>query len=195
MIVAAETTQDLLNPLEASASVAHQITFLCRRLDARIRVALIENDHEIPSYDSPDFHSKLLHHITDVLNTAISKQQYDITIALLVALQTLMREVCAGWAKLDDSTIKETRLLMWKLINTLTDSAGAEVPLEACNVLRAGLEAFYPSAMERSAFLMLLLSEGESNSSMTQLLDLLLNDLAEHIRSTDPGVTVKGRYL
>lgn len=194
MIVAAETTQDLLNPLEASASVAHQITFLCRRLDARIRVALIENDHDIPSYDSPDFHNKLLNHITNVLNTAISKQQYDITIAMLVALQTLMREMCSGWAKLDNSTVKQTRLLMWKLINTPVDSVGAEVPLEACNVLRAGLEAFYPSAMERSALLMLLLSEGEANSSMTLLLDLLLTDLAELIMSPDSEVTVKGRY-
>lgn len=158
-------------------------------------MALIENDHDIPLCDSPDFHNKLLSHICNVLNTAITQGQHDITIAMLVALQTLMRQVCAGWAKLDDSAVKETRLLMWKLINSPVDSVGTEVKLEACNVLKAGLEVFYPSAMDRSALLMLLLSEGESNPSMTQLLDLLLTDLAENIMSTDAGVANKGRYI
>jgi len=192
-ILAAKTVQDLLDPAEASSSLAHHITFLCRRLDAKIRVALIENDSDIPLHDSTDSYNPLLSLICNVLNTAISKGQHDVTIAMLVALQTLMRQASAGWAKLDDSAVKDTRLLLWKLINTAIGTVGAEVQLEVCNVLKAGLEVFYPNAVERSTLLMLLLSEGESTSNMGPLLDLLLTNLAEDILSVDPGVTVKER--
>jgi len=179
--------------MEASSSLAHHITFLCQRLDAKIRVALIENDSDIPLHDSADSYNTLLSLICNVLNTAISEGQYDVIIAMLVALQTLMRQASAGWVKLDDRTVKDTRLLLWKLINTAVGTAGAEVQLEVCNVLKAGLEVLYPNAVERSALLMLLLTEGESTPNMGSLLDLLLTDLAEDIMSVDPGVTVKER--
>ena len=181
--------------MEASSSLAHHITLLCRQLDAKIRVALIENDSDIPVHDSTNSYNTLLRLICNVLNTAISEGQHDVTVAMLVALQTLMKQVSAGWAELDDSAIKDTRVLLWKLVNTAADSAGAEVQLEVCNVLKAGLEVLYPNAVERSALLMLLLSEGESTPSMGPLLDSILTDLAEDIMSADPGVTVKERYM
>ena len=193
VILAAKTVQDLLDPMEASSSLAHHITFLCQRLDAKIRVALIENDSDVPLHDSTDSYNTLLSLICNVLNTAISEGQHDVTIAMLVALQTLMRQASAGWVKLDDRTLKDTRLLLWKLINTAVGTAGAEVQLEVCNVLKAGLEVLYPNAVERSALLMLLLTEGESTPNMGSLLDLLFTDLAEDIMSVDPGVTVKER--
>ena len=156
-------------------------------------MASIENDHDVTLCDTPDFYNTLLSHICNVLNTAIiTEGQHQITIAMLVALQTLMRQVHAGWAKLDDSAVKETNLLIWKLINAPVDSVGAEVQnKEACNVLMAGLEVFYPNTMEKSALLMLLLTEG----APTQLLDYLLTHLADNITSTDPGETAKGRYM
>lgn len=187
-ILAAKTVQDLLDPAEASSSVAHHITFLCQRLDAKIRVALIENDCDVPLRDSSDSCNTLLRLICNVLNTAVSEGQHNVTIAMLVALQTLMKQVSACWAELDDSAIKEARVLLWKLVNTSADSVGTEVQLEVCNVLKAGLEVLYPSAVERSALLMLLLSEGESTPNMGPLLDLILTDLAEAIMSADPGV-------
>lgn len=156
-------------------------------------MALLENDCDVPLRDSTDSYNTLLSLICNVLNTAISEGQRDVTIAMLVALKTLMKPVCAGWAELDDSAVKETRLLLWKLINTAVDSIGAEVQLEVCNVLKAGLEVLYPNAVERSALLMLLLSEGESTPNMGPLLDLLLTDLAEEIMSADPGVTANER--
>ena len=192
-ILAAKTVQDLLDPAEVSSSLAHHITLLCRCLDAKIRVALVENDSDDPLHDSNDSYNTLLSLTCNVLNTAISEGQHDVTIAMLAALQTLMRQVSAGWAELDDSAVKDTSLLLLKLINTAVDSVDAEVQLEVCNVLRAGLEVFYPDAVEKSALLMLLLSEGESTPSMGSLLDLLLTDLAKDIMSAEPGVTAKER--
>lgn len=189
--------EDLLDPLEASSSLAHHVAFLCRRLDAKIQVALIQKDSaqlcdDVQLCDTSDLHNI---HICNVMNTAITEGQHDVTIAMLVTLQTLMKQVCAGWAKLDDSAVKEMRHLLWKLVCAPADSVGVQVQLEACNVLKAGLEVFYPSAMERSALLMLLLSEEESTPNMAPLLDLLLTDLAKEIMSADPGTTVKGRYM
>ena len=192
-ILAAETVQDLLDPVEASSFLAHHITLLCRRLDSKIRVALVENDSDIPLRDSTDSYNTLLSLICNVLNTAISEGQHDVTIAMLVALQTLMRQASAGWAELDDSAVKETRLLLWNLIKSAVDTVGAEVQLEVCNVLKAGLEVFYPNAVERSALLMLLLSEGESTPNMGRLLDMVLTDLAEDVMNADSGVTAKER--
>lgn len=192
-IIAAKTVQDLLDPVEASSFLAHHITLLCRRLDAKIRVALVENDSDVPLHDSTDSYSTLLSLICNVLKTAISEGQCDATIAMLVALQTLMRQASAGWVELDDSAVKDTRLFLWNLINTAVDTVGAEVQLEVCNVLKAGLEVFYPNAVERSALLMLLLSEGESTPNMGRLLNMVLTDLAEYVMSTDPGVTAKER--
>ena len=190
IILAAKTVQDLLDPGVASSSLAHHITFLCRGLDAKIRVALIENDSDVPLCDSTDSYETLLSLICNVLNTAISEGQHDVTIAMLVALQTLMRQASAGWAALDDGTVKDTRLLLWKLINT---AVGADVQLEVCNVLKAGLKELYPNAVEKSALLMLLLTEGESTPNMGPLLDLLLTDFAQDIMNVDAGVTVKER--
>ena len=62
-------------------------------------------------------------------------------------------------------------------------------------MLKAGLEVPYPNAVEKSALLMLLLSEGESTPNMAPLLDLLLTDLAEDIMSADPGATAKERFV
>lgn len=183
--------QDLVNPLDAISSLAHNITFLCKRLDAKIQVASVENG-EIPlSGPSDDSHD--MSRICSVLNTAITEGHQDVTVTMLVALQTLMRQVCAGWAKPDVSDVSKTRLLLWKLICAPADSVGAEVQLETCNVLKAGLEVFYPTTVDRSALFMLLLSEGDSTPGMAQLLDILLIHLADSILNSDPGVSLKGR--
>ena len=192
-ILAAKSVQDLLDPVEASSFLAHHVTLLWRRLDAKIRVALIENDTDVPLRDLTDSYNTLLLLICNVLNTAISEGQRDVTIAMLVALRTLMWQASVGWAELDDSAVKDTRLLLWNLVNTAVDTVGVEVQLEVCNVLKAGLEVFYPNAVERSALLMLLLSEGESTPNIGRLLDMLLTDLAEEVMNTDPGVTAKER--
>lgn len=192
-ILAAKSVQDLLDPVEASSFLAHHVTLLWRRLDAKIRVALVENDTDVPLRDLTDSYNTLLLLICNVLNTAISEGQRDVTIAMLVALRTLMRQASVGWAELDDSVVKDTRLLLWNLINTAVDTVGVEVQLEVCNVLKAGLEVFYPNAVERSALLMLLLSEGESTPNIGRLLDMLLTDLAEDVMNTDPGVTAEER--
>ena len=192
-ILKAKSVQDLLDPVEASSFLAHHVTLLWRRLDAKIRVALVENDTDVPLRDLTDSYNTLLCLICNVLNTAISEGQRDVTIAMLVALRTLMKQASVGWAELDDSVVKDTRLLLWNLINTAVDTVGVEVQLEVCNVLKAGLEVFYPNAVERSALLMLLLSEGESTPNIGRLLDMLLTDLAEEVMNTDPGVTAKER--
>ena len=172
------------------SSLAYHITFLCRRLDAKIQVALIENcDIHLPGL--PDSHN--MSRICSVLNTAITGGQLDVTVAMLVALQTLMKRVSVGWAKLDDDAVKETKLLLWKLICAPPDSIGVEVQLETCKVLKAGLEVFYPSAVEKSTLLMLLFSEDDSSPGMSQLLGLLLTHLAEDVMSSIPGVSLKGR--
>ena len=172
------------------SSVAHHIAFLCRRLDARMLVASVENSG-IPATGSSD--SQNMSRICSVLNTAVSEGQQVVTVSMLVALQTLMKRVCAGCAEIDDSSVKETRLLLWKLICAPVDSVGAQVQLETCKVLKAGLEVFYPNAVERSALLMLLLSEGGSTSGIVLLLDLVLTDLAENLMNSDPEVSLKGR--
>ena len=183
--------QDLINPLDAMSSLAHHITFLCKRLDAKIQVASIENG-EIP-LSSPSDDSHDMSRICIVLNTAITEGHQDVTVTMLAALQTLMRRVCAGWAKPDVSDVTETRLLLWKLICAPADSVGAEVLLETCNVLKAGLEVFYPTAVDWSPLLMLLLSEQDPTPGMTLLLDILLIHLADTILNSDPGVSLKGR--
>ena len=185
--------QDLLDPVEASSFLAHHVTLLWRRLDAKIRVALVENDTDVPLRDLTDSYNKLLRLICNVLNTAIGEGQHDVTIAMLVALRTLMRQASVGWAELDDSFVRDTRLLLWNLINTAVDTVGVEVQSEVCNVLKAGLEVFYPNAVERSALLMLLLSEWESTPNIGRLLDMVLTDLAEDVMNTDSGVTAKER--
>ena len=184
--------QDLVNPLDAMSSLAHHITFLCKQLDARIQVASIENG-EIPlsSPSSDDSHD--MSRICSVLDTAITEGHQDVAVAMLASLQTFMRRVSAGWAKPDVSEVTKTRLLLWKLICAPADSIQAKVQLETCNVLKAGLEVFYPTAMERSALLMLLLSEGNSTPGMAQLLDILLIHLANKITNSDPGISLKGR--
>ena len=155
-------------------------------------MALIENE-DIQFCDSSDLCD--MSHIYNVLNTAITEGQHHVIIAMLVALQTLMKQVSKGLTKPDDNSVKEMKHLVWKLVCSSTDSVGAEVKLEACKVIKTGLEVFYPSAMERSALLMLLLSEGESSSDMALLLNLLLTDLAENITGTNPEASSsKERY-
>ena len=149
-----------------------------------------END-DIHLHGSPDSHS--MSRICSVLSTAITKGQRHVTIAMLAALQTLVKLVKAGWAKVEDGAVKETKSLLWKLIYTPPDSVGPDVQLEACKVLKSALEVFYPSVTERSALLMQLFSEETSAPGMAQLLGLLLTYLAEDTLNSDPRVSLKAR--
>ncbi|PFX24720.1 putative E3 ubiquitin-protein ligase HECTD4 [Stylophora pistillata] len=188
---AAVTTQDSVDPMEASSLLAHHITYLCRRQNAKTKVAVIENE-EIYFGDTSDFCS--IRHICNVLNAAITNGQHDVTIAMLVALQTLLIQVSKSTIKLDDNSVKEVKHLVWKLVQSPSDSIGAEIKLEASKVLTVGMEVFYSTPLERSALLMLLLSEGESSSDMAILLNFLLTNLTENLMSHKPEASSKARF-
>lgn len=186
----AVTTQGSVDPVEASSLLAHHITYLCRRQDAKTKVTSTKNE-EIHFGDTSDFCS--IRHINNVLNAAITNGQHDVTIAMLVALQTLMIQVSERANKLDDNSVKGTKHLVWKLVQSPADSVGAEIKLEAFKVLTVGLEVFYSTPSERSALLMLLLSEGESSSDMAMLLNFLLSNLTENLMSHKPGASSNER--
>lgn len=190
LFLSSDCEHDLLDPLDAISSLAHHITFLSQCLDAEIHVASKENGGSSLSGSSESYTVSC---ICSILNTAITEGQRDVTVAMLAALQTLMRQVNAGWAKLDENDVTETRRLLWKLICAPADSVEASVQLETSKVVKAGLETFYPTATERSSLLMLLLLEGHSTHGRAQLLDILLIHLAEKITHSDPRLSYKER--
>lgn len=165
--------------MDTISSLANQITYLSKRLDAKIQVALMESSG---SSDSPD--ASIL---CSLLKTAISEGQEDIIVAMLAALQTLVRRVSAGGSTLGEREATEVQLLLWKLISSPDLSVSAEVQRESCNVLKAGLQVLYRTAEEKNALLMLLLSEGHSSPGMRQLLDALFPYLAEELMNSEPG--------
>ncbi|XP_068681108.1 probable E3 ubiquitin-protein ligase HECTD4 isoform X3 [Montipora foliosa] len=181
---------DLLDPKDVILSLANHITFLSKRLYAKIQVASIE-ECERPASGFSDSQDANL--ICSVLNTAITEGQQDVLVAMLAALQTFLSQVLAGQAKLEESDVTGLRLVLWKLVCSPSGSIGADVQLQSCNVLKTGLEVFYPTEEEKNALLMLLLSEGDSSSGMTKLLDILFIHLAEEMMNNEPGVSSIGR--
>ena len=162
-------------------SLSHHITFLCKAQDAELS---FENGN-FKLNDS--FDSQHIGSICEILRTAISNGQHGITMSMLVALQTLMKQVCTGQAELDNSAVENTKLLLWDLLSSRHDSVAFEVVKEACNVLRAGFGVFYPCVKQRSLLVIHLLSEGVNNSAMAHLLALLLSDLADNAMRSIPG--------
>lgn len=173
--------------MDTISSLANHITFLSKRLDAKIQVASMESSG---SSDSPD--ASIL---CSLLNTAVSEGQQDIILAMLAALQALLRRVSAGGSTLGEREATEVRLLLWKLVNSPDLTVRTEVQRESCNVLKTGLQVFYRTAEEKNALLMLLLSEGHSNSGMRQLLDVLFLYLAEELMNSEPERSSIGKLV
>lgn len=59
--------------VEVLLFLVYYIIFLCRRLDVKIRVVLVENDFDVLLYDLIDFYSILLSFIFNVFKIVISE--------------------------------------------------------------------------------------------------------------------------
>lgn len=59
--------------VEVLLFLVYYIIFLCRRLDVKIRVVLVENDFDVLLYDLIDFYNILLSFICNVFKIVISE--------------------------------------------------------------------------------------------------------------------------
>ena len=119
--------------------------------------------------------------ICDVIETAIKNSDHSTLLCLLIALQPLLKLASSRATPLTEDVVKQTRSLAWKLVCAHTDVIGAQIQREACDVLLSGRSVFYPSLVEQSALVTVLLSETDATTGLVVFRNQLLSELASEL--------------
>lgn len=161
---------------ETISSVAIQIAFLCKTVEATISTESVDCLSLCDQENILD--AQFLALLCEVLQEATTREQRQVVLCVLTALQALLRAAFRASVCLEDSAIKHLKTVVWPLVAGQTDIVDYCVQKEACVVLITGLSVFYPSSQEISAIVMDLLSEVDSATGLIVFRDLLLSHLA-----------------
>ena len=131
--------------------------------------------------------------LCDVLEKAITIHQEHVVLCVLTALQSLLRVASMVGDHLEDSGMKQLKTVIWKLVAARADTVSSNIQKEACRVLCAGLDVFYPDTSERNALLAMLLAEVDGSTGLVVVRDLLLCELAT--RLNDDGLHDSNRDI
>lgn len=161
---------------QVQIGIAEQIVFLCRTLQSSLHtVHNIDPDPDL-AFDSCD-----LRLICEVLETSMKTDNRPTVLCLLIALQPILTAASLSETYLNDDILKQTRAFAWKLVCAQTEFVGSRMQEEACRVLLSGKRLFYPSDLEQSAFLTVLLGETDDTTGLILFRNLLLSDLADEL--------------
>uniref|UniRef100_A0A3Q2YHY1 HECD4 ligase n=1 Tax=Hippocampus comes TaxID=109280 RepID=A0A3Q2YHY1_HIPCM len=90
--------------------------------------------------------------------------------------------------------VRRAGLLLWQLLMAPVDQIGAEIQREVCLAISSGLNTLYQGETELNKLLKLVLSEGERNSGLSQLRDVILTNMADLLQKNRFGSEEDDHY-
>lgn len=150
--------------------VSISISLLCNIIEAQLNEGMSISE---PIDDS------CLQLVHDVLHLAIIGKNQNTIVCLLHTLELFLKLTIFNELTPDTQLVKNLRSLVWMLV--CSDST--QVQIDAGKAFVCGLNLFYPEAKEKSALLMVLLTEKESIGAM-RLQEMLLTELAWQLNTT-----------
>ncbi|XP_062874264.1 probable E3 ubiquitin-protein ligase HECTD4 isoform X2 [Trichomycterus rosablanca] len=124
--------------------------------------------------------------ICDIMEKAMVNSDTCIIRCILVVFQVVFRFFNPPLEHSRES-LKHSRLLLWQLLMAPVDQIGEEIQKEVCLAISAGLNVLYQGELELNNLLKLVVTEGERNSCLSQLRDIILINLADQLQKNRFG--------
>ncbi|KAL4646588.1 putative E3 ubiquitin-protein ligase HECTD4 isoform X5 [Arapaima gigas] len=124
--------------------------------------------------------------ICDIMEKAMVKGDTCIIRCILVVFQVVFR-FFNPQSEQNRESVRRAGLLLWQLLMAPADQIGAEIQGEVCLAISSGLNTLYQGETELNNLLKLVLTEGERNSGLSQLRDVILNNLAMQLQKNRFG--------
>ncbi|XP_056457694.1 probable E3 ubiquitin-protein ligase HECTD4 isoform X1 [Gadus chalcogrammus] len=180
-------TSEVVNQLlhHVGAMCIHQLNLLAASSGSLPLGALLGKQHPI---EARHFSS-----ICDIMEKAMVNSDTCIIRCILVVFQVVFRFFNPQSEQNRDS-VRRAGLLLWQLLMAPVDQIGAEIQREVCLAISSGLNTLYQGPAELNKLLKLVLTEGERNSGLSQLRDVILTNLAEQLQKNRFGSEEDDHY-
>uniref|UniRef100_A0A671K5X4 Probable E3 ubiquitin-protein ligase HECTD4 n=1 Tax=Sinocyclocheilus anshuiensis TaxID=1608454 RepID=A0A671K5X4_9TELE len=124
--------------------------------------------------------------ICDVMEKAMVNEDTCIIRCILVVFQVVFQFFNLN-AEQNRDCVKHSGLLLWQLLMAPHDQIEPEIQKEVCLAISSGLNTLYQSESELNNLLKFVFTEGEKNSGLSQLRDVILNNLANQLQKNRFG--------
>uniref|UniRef100_A0A3B4GH79 HECD4 ligase n=1 Tax=Pundamilia nyererei TaxID=303518 RepID=A0A3B4GH79_9CICH len=163
----------------------HQLNLLAASSNSLPLGALLGKQHPI---EARHFSS-----ICDIMEKAMVNGDTCIIHCILVVFQVVFR-FFNPQSEQNRESVRRAGLLLWQLLMAPVDQIGAEIQREVCLAISSGLNILYQGEAELNKLLKLVLTEGERNSGLSQLRDVILTNLAEQLQKNRFGSEEDDHY-
>ncbi|XP_039627266.1 probable E3 ubiquitin-protein ligase HECTD4 [Polypterus senegalus] len=173
-------TSEVINQLlhHVGAMCIHQLNILAASSNLPISTFL-GKQHPI---ESQHFSS-----ICDIMEKAMVNGDTCIIRCILVVFQVVFKFFFNPQTERNREIVRRAGLLLWQLLMAPLDQIGDEIQKEVCLAISAGLNSLYPGEAELNNLLKLVLTEGERNSGLSRLRDVILTNLADQLQNNRFG--------
>ncbi|XP_061866391.1 probable E3 ubiquitin-protein ligase HECTD4 isoform X1 [Colius striatus] len=176
----ATTTNEVINQLlhHVGAMCIHQLNLLAASNSLPI-TNFLGKQHPIEAHH--------LSSICDIMEKAMVNGDTCIIRCILVVFQVVFKFFFSPQTERNRDTVRRSGLLLWQLLMAPRDQICSEIQKEVCLAISSGLNILYPGEAEINNLLKLVLTEGERNSGLSQLRDVILTNLAEQLQNNRFG--------
>nr|XP_023417792.1 probable E3 ubiquitin-protein ligase HECTD4 [Cavia porcellus] len=181
------TTNEVINQLlhHVGAMCIHQLNLLATNPNLPI-TSVLGKQHPIEA-----------HHVSsicDIMEKAMVNGDTCIIRCVLVVFQVVFKFFFSPQTERNRDIIRRSGLLLWQLLMAPKDQICPEIQKEVCLAISSGLNILYPGETEINNLLKLVLTEGERNSGLSQLRDVILTNLAEQLQNNRFGSDEDDHY-
>ncbi|XP_068767530.1 probable E3 ubiquitin-protein ligase HECTD4 isoform X3 [Struthio camelus] len=176
----AATTNEVINQLlhHVGAMCIHQLNLLAASNNIPI-TNFLGKQHPIEAHH--------LSSICDIMEKAMVNGDTCIIRCILVVFQVVFKFFFSPQTERNRDIVRRSGLLLWQLLMAPRDQICAEIQKEVCLAISSGLNILYPGEVEINNLLKLVLTEGERNTGLSQLRDVILTNLAEQLQNNRFG--------
>ncbi|XP_042636541.1 probable E3 ubiquitin-protein ligase HECTD4 [Orycteropus afer afer] len=181
------TTNEVINQLlhHVGAMCIHQLNLLATNPSLPL-TSVLGKQHPIEAHH--------LSSICDIMEKAMVNGDACIIRCILVVFQVVFKFFFSPQTERSRDIIRRSGLLLWQLLMAPKDQICPEIQKEVCLAISSGLNILYPGEMEINNLLKLVLTEGERNSGLSQLRDVILTNLAEQLQNNRFGSDEDDHY-
>ncbi|XP_078523549.1 putative E3 ubiquitin-protein ligase HECTD4 isoform X2 [Lissotriton helveticus] len=176
----AVTTNDVINQLlhHVGAMSIHQLNLLAAG-NSLLITNFLGKQHPIEAHH--------LSSICDIMEKAMVNGDTCIIRCILVVFQVVLKCFFSPQTEKNRDVVRRCGLLLWQLLMAPKDQICPDIQKEVCLAISSGLNILYPGEMELNNLLKLVLTEGERNSGLSLLRDVILTNLAEQLQNNRFG--------
>uniref|UniRef100_A0A8C0HEC5 HECT domain E3 ubiquitin protein ligase 4 n=1 Tax=Chelonoidis abingdonii TaxID=106734 RepID=A0A8C0HEC5_CHEAB len=175
------TTNEVINQLlhHVGAMCIHQLNLLAASNNLPI-TNFLGKQHPIEAHH--------LSSICDIMEKAMVNGNTCIIRCILVVFQVVFKFFFSPQTERNRDIVRRSGLLLWQLLMAPKSQICPEIQKEVCLAISSGLNILYPGEVEINNLLKLVLTEGERNSGLSQLRDVILTNLAEQLQNNRFGM-------